>query len=59
VSFVTCCACQDIYISHVFVERGGLMIGGSDVHIYYFQENAEQKTFARELWERIRRECEF
>lgn len=31
----------------------------SDVHIYYFQENAEQKTFARELWERIRRECEF
>ncbi len=33
--------------------------GDSDVHIYYFQENAEQKKFAKELWERIRRECEF
>lgn len=31
---------------------------GSDVHIYYFQENTTQKKFARELWERIRRECE-
>jgi hypothetical protein len=49
---------QDIYISHDFVE-GGLMMRRSDVHVYYFQENAEQKTFARELWERIRRECEF
>ena len=29
------------------------------MHIYYFQENGEQKTFAMELWERIRRECEF
>jgi len=30
--------------------------GGFDVHIYYFQENEEQKKFAKELWERIRRE---
>lgn len=30
----------------------------SDVHIYYFQANEEQKTFARQLHERIRRECE-
>lgn len=29
----------------------------SDVHVYYFQANAEQLKFARELWERIRREC--
>jgi Dopa 4,5-dioxygenase family len=31
--------------------------GGFDVHIYYYQENAEQRQYARELWERIRREC--
>ncbi|KAG5981180.1 hypothetical protein E4U55_003213 [Claviceps digitariae] len=30
--------------------------GGFDVHIYYFQHNAEQTKYARELWERIRRE---
>jgi hypothetical protein len=30
--------------------------GGFDVHIYYFQANAEQVTFANALWERIRRE---
>ncbi|GAO19273.1 uncharacterized protein UV8b_04971 [Ustilaginoidea virens] len=30
--------------------------GGFDVHIYYFQWNAEQTKYARELWERIRRE---
>jgi len=30
--------------------------GGFDIHIYHFQKNAEQKKFARELWERIRRE---
>jgi len=30
--------------------------GGFDVHIYYFQENEENKKFAKELWERIRRE---
>ncbi|RJE19876.1 Dopa 4,5-dioxygenase family [Aspergillus sclerotialis] len=34
--------------------------GGFDVHVYYFQEdqqnNPDQATFARELWERIRRE---
>jgi len=30
--------------------------GGFDVHIYYFEKNAEQMKFARELWERIRRE---
>jgi hypothetical protein len=31
--------------------------GGFDVHVYFFQENAEQLKFAKELWERIRREC--
>ncbi|KAK4190828.1 DOPA-like domain-containing protein [Podospora australis] len=30
--------------------------GGFDVHIYYFQNNPEQTAYARELWERIRRE---
>jgi len=30
--------------------------GGFDIHIYYFQNNPAQKQFARELWERIRRE---
>ncbi|KAI0129635.1 DOPA-like domain-containing protein [Xylariales sp. AK1849] len=30
--------------------------GGFDVHIYYFQRNEEQSKYARELWERIRRE---
>ncbi|KAI9875245.1 MAG: hypothetical protein M1830_008714 [Pleopsidium flavum] len=30
--------------------------GGFDVHIYYFQGNKEQKTFANALWERISRE---
>ncbi|MCJ1240675.1 hypothetical protein MMC14_008679 [Varicellaria rhodocarpa] len=29
---------------------------GFDVHIYFYQENEEQATFAKELWERIRRE---
>jgi aromatic ring-cleaving dioxygenase len=29
----------------------------SDVHVYYFQQNKEQATYAKELWERIRREC--
>lgn len=32
---------------------------GSDIHVYYFQTNPEQLKFASELWERIRRECEF
>lgn len=31
--------------------------GGFDIHIYHFQNNPDQATFARELWERIRREC--
>lgn len=31
--------------------------GGFDVHIYYVQRNPEQAKHARELWERIRREC--
>lgn len=31
--------------------------GGFDVHIYHFQGNKEQAQYARELWERIRREC--
>ncbi|KIN02027.1 hypothetical protein OIDMADRAFT_18785 [Oidiodendron maius Zn] len=30
--------------------------GGFDVHIYYFQNNLSQTQFAKELWERIRRE---
>ncbi|KAK0708310.1 DOPA-like domain-containing protein [Lasiosphaeris hirsuta] len=30
--------------------------GAFDVHVYYFQSNAEQTKYARELWERIRRE---
>lgn len=30
--------------------------GAFDVHIYHFQRNKAQAKFARELWERIRRE---
>ncbi|KAK2757320.1 hypothetical protein FQN54_004834 [Arachnomyces sp. PD_36] len=30
--------------------------GGFDVHIYHFQNNPDQAKFAKELWERIRRE---
>ncbi|KAK6080566.1 dopa 4,5-dioxygenase [Seiridium cupressi] len=30
--------------------------GAFDVHIYYIPANQEQATYARELWERIRRE---
>ncbi|AEO58951.1 hypothetical protein MYCTH_2031920, partial [Thermothelomyces thermophilus ATCC 42464] len=30
--------------------------GGFDVHVYYFQNNPEQTQYARQLWERIRRE---
>ncbi|KAK3316299.1 DOPA-like domain-containing protein [Apodospora peruviana] len=30
--------------------------GGFDIHIYHFQSNPEQAKYARELWERIRRE---
>jgi len=30
--------------------------GAFDIHIYYFQKNPTQKKFAKELWERIRRE---
>ncbi|KAK4103288.1 hypothetical protein N658DRAFT_514768 [Parathielavia hyrcaniae] len=30
--------------------------GGFDIHIYYFQTNPEQTQYARQLWERIRRE---
>ncbi|TGO33900.1 hypothetical protein BHYA_0222g00100 [Botrytis hyacinthi] len=30
--------------------------GAFDVHIYHFQKNKEQAKFARELWERTRRE---
>lgn len=29
---------------------------GFDVHIYYYQNNEEQTSFAKALWERIRRE---
>jgi hypothetical protein len=31
--------------------------GGFDVHVYYFQANPEQSKYARDLYERIRREC--
>lgn len=31
--------------------------GGFDVHVYYNAGNPEQAKYARELWERIRREC--
>ena len=34
-----------------------LIIAPSDVHIYHFQKNLTQQKFAKELWERIRREC--
>jgi len=37
--------------------KGSKLTLPSDVHIYYFQNNGIQKKFARELWERIRREC--
>jgi len=30
--------------------------GAFDIHIYHFQKNPEQSKFARDLWERIRRE---
>ncbi|KAI1846161.1 hypothetical protein JX265_010539 [Neoarthrinium moseri] len=30
--------------------------GGFDVHVYYLQKNQQQARYARELWERIRRE---
>ncbi|CAJ2504962.1 Uu.00g123560.m01.CDS01 [Anthostomella pinea] len=30
--------------------------GGFDVHIYYFQNNQKQTEYAKDLWERIRRE---
>ncbi|GKU05884.1 dopa -dioxygenase [Fusarium langsethiae] len=30
--------------------------GAFDVHIYYYQSNKEQTKYAKELWERIRRE---
>ncbi|WQF86237.1 Putative Dopa 4,5-dioxygenase, DOPA-like superfamily [Colletotrichum destructivum] len=30
--------------------------GGFDVHIYHFQTNPEQVKYAKNLWERIRRE---
>ncbi|KAG9233426.1 DOPA-like domain-containing protein [Amylocarpus encephaloides] len=31
--------------------------GAFDIHIYYYQLNEGQNKFARELWERVRREC--
>ncbi len=30
--------------------------GGFDVHIYYHNNNEQQRVFAKALWERIRRE---
>jgi hypothetical protein len=30
--------------------------GGFDVHVYFYQSNASHVQYARELWERIRRE---
>ncbi len=35
------------------------MCSTSDIHIYYFQQSKEQTKYARELWERIRRECKY
>lgn len=31
--------------------------GAFDVHVYHVQKNPKQARYARELWERIRREC--
>lgn len=31
--------------------------GRSDIHIYHFQRNEQQAKYARELYDRIRREC--
>jgi hypothetical protein len=33
------------------------LTGISDIHIYYLQTNETQVKYAKELWERIRREC--
>ncbi|RPA92385.1 hypothetical protein L873DRAFT_1817707 [Choiromyces venosus 120613-1] len=30
--------------------------GGFDAHVYFYQNNPEQVQFAKELWERVRRE---
>ncbi|KAK5012491.1 DOPA-like domain-containing protein [Cryomyces antarcticus] len=30
--------------------------GGFDIHVYFMQNDEQQVTFAKELWERIRRE---
>lgn len=35
-----------------------MLTGISDIHIYYLQTNETQTKYAKELWERIRRECE-
>jgi hypothetical protein len=39
------------------LETANHVVAYSDIHVYYFQKNASQMKFARELWERIRREC--
>ncbi|KAF7554881.1 hypothetical protein G7Z17_g2607 [Cylindrodendrum hubeiense] len=36
------------------LNRGDL--GAFDIHIYYLRSNAEQTKYAKELWERVRRE---
>ncbi|KAF1357115.1 DOPA-like domain-containing protein [Delphinella strobiligena] len=43
------------YTSFVAPITNGIR-GGFDIHIYYQQNNDEEKKFAFELWERIRRE---
>ena len=42
----------------IYTWNTGLMFY-SDIHIYYFQNNPFQLQFAKELWERIRRECAY
>jgi len=42
----------------IYTWNTGLMFY-SDIHIYHFQNNPFQVQFAKELWERIRRECAY
>ncbi|PUU81867.1 DOPA-like domain-containing protein [Tuber borchii] len=36
--------------------ENGQTSGGFDAHVYFYRNNPEQVQFAKELWERIRRE---
>ncbi|KAF2835142.1 hypothetical protein M501DRAFT_999437 [Patellaria atrata CBS 101060] len=46
---------SDAYLAFTSPITNG-MRGGFDVHIYFLQSDAGQVTFAKKLWERIRRE---